>query len=320
MSCDFLNNKTILITGGYGFIGSNFIHLIQQKSPTVNVINVDCMTYAANKSNLTGVDESRYTWYNTDIVDKDSLRQIFKQFKIDYVVNFAAESHVDRSITGPDKFITTNVLGSLNMVELAREYQIERYLQVSTDEVYGSLGETGYFTENTSLDPSSPYSASKAAADLIVLANNHTYNQNVVITRCSNNYGPRQNVEKLIPLMITKALNNEPLPVYGKGTNIRDWIHVIDHCEGILAALRYGRPGHVYNFGGNCEKRNIDVVTTILTQLNKSESLIKYVTDRLGHDYRYAIDFTKSLDELNWTPTYSWDTGIKETIDWYINQ
>jgi dTDP-glucose 4,6-dehydratase len=312
--------KNILVTGGAGFIGSNFIHYIMRIHPDYMIINFDKLTYAGNLENLKPIEKkTNYIFVKGDICDKEKVVATLTEYKIDTVVNFAAESHVDRSIIGAAVFIETNVLGTQVLLESAKEKGIEKFLQVSTDEVYGSLGSNGKFTEQTPLHPNSPYAASKASADLLCLAYEHTFGFPVVITRCSNNYGPYQFPEKLIPLMIANALNDKPLPVYGKGTNVRDWLHVLDHCEAIYVVLHKGIVGEIYNIGGNNEWKNIDIVKLLLAHLNKPESLITYVTDRLGHDLRYAIDASKIKKELGWQPRYTFETGITETIEWYLN-
>ncbi len=311
----------LLITGGCGFIGSNFVRYVLEHYGQMSISNVDSLTYAGNLENLAGVAEShgeRYEFYRADICDRPRVDALLERHQFYAVVNFAAESHVDRSIDTPGDFIHTNIVGTATLLDAARRHGVRRFLQVSTDEVYGSLGPEGLFTETSPIQPSSPYSASKAGADLLALAMHHTYGQEVVITRCSNNYGPYQFPEKLIPLMILLALADEPLPVYGDGMNVRDWIHVEDHCAAIVAALLEGKPGEVYNVGSDGEMRNIDVVKMILAQLGKPESLIKYVPDRLGHDRRYAIDSSKAHRELQWKPRHQHEQGIRETIDWYV--
>jgi dTDP-glucose 4,6-dehydratase len=309
----------LLVTGGAGFIGSNFIRYILNKYPEYRIINLDKLTYAGNLENLTGVDnDPRYAFEKGDICDKARVQVCVTRYEIDVIINFAAESHVDRSILGAAEFVQTNIVGTNVLLEVAKELKIKRFLQVSTDEVYGSLGSTGLFTEETSLHPNSPYSASKASADMLALAYQHTFGLPVVLTRCSNNYGPYQFPEKLIPLMIANALNDKPLPVYGDGMNVRDWLHVKDHCSAISEVLHRGKVGEVYNIGGNNEKTNIEIVKLILQNLGKSESLITYVQDRLGHDRRYAIDSAKIQRELNWTPAYTFEQGIAETIKWYV--
>ena len=306
----------LLITGGAGFIGSNFIHYILDKYPEYEIINLDLLTYCGNLENLKDINSQNYTFIKGNIADKELVDEIVKD--VDYIVNFAAESHVDRSIEDPEIFIKSNILGTQNLLNAAKKHKIKKFLQVSTDEVYGSLGKTGYFTEETPLQANSPYSASKAGADLMVRAYHNTFDLPVNITRCSNNYGQYQFPEKLIPLMISNALEDKKLPVYGDGKNIRDWLHVYDHCTAIDLVLHKGEPGEVYNIGGHNEKENIEIVKLILSTLNKPESLIEYVTDRLGHDRRYAIDSDKIRKELGWKPKYTFETGIIETINWYI--
>ena len=308
----------MLITGGAGFIGSNFIRYILDKYPDYEIMNLDSLTYCGNLDNLADIkDNPNYTFFKGDITDKELVFKIIED--MDYVLNFAAESHVDRSIENPEIFIKSNIIGTQVLLDAARKYNIKKYLQVSTDEVYGSLGKTGYFKEDTPLAANSPYSASKAGADLMVRAYNKTFDLPVNITRCSNNYGPYQFPEKLIPLMISNALEDKPLPVYGDGKNIRDWLHVYDHCTAIDLVLHKGKVGEVYNIGGNNEKMNIDIVKLILKNLFKGESLIEYVKDRAGHDRRYAIDSSKIQKELGWEPKYNFETGIAETIQWYID-
>lgn len=310
----------LLVTGGAGFIGSNFVRYMVHKYPDYQIINLDALTYAGNLENLTDVEgRPNYTFVKGDIADRSFINELFEKENFDYVLNFAAESHVDRSITDPDVFIRTNIQGTQVLLDAAKNFGVQKYLQVSTDEVYGTLGDTGLFTEETPLAPNSPYSASKASADLLVRAYHETYGLPINITRCSNNYGPYHFPEKLIPLMIINALNDKDLPVYGDGLNVRDWLHVEDHCQAIDLVLHKGRNGEVYNVGGNNERTNIEIVKTILHELGKPESLIKFVKDRLGHDRRYAIDATKLRDELNWEPKYVFETGIKQTIDWYLS-
>jgi dTDP-glucose 4,6-dehydratase len=310
----------ILVTGGCGFIGSNFVRLALRDTQE-QITNIDALTYAGNPANLSDIREhfgGRYEFCRADIADREAIEAVLSKGKFDSVVNFAAESHVDRSISEPGNFIHTNVAGTEILLEAARKHQVGRFVQVSTDEVYGSLGPSGRFTEESPLDPSSPYSASKASADLLALAAHKTFGQEVVITRCSNNYGPFQFPEKLIPLMITNALADKKLPVYGDGLNVRDWIHVEDHCRAIMAVLRKGRPGQVYNIGADAELQNIAVVELILETLSKPHELIGYVTDRLGHDRRYAIDSSFAKRELNWHPLHDAREGIARTIDWYL--
>lgn len=308
----------ILVTGGAGFIGSNFVHYILDKEPEAKVVNLDLLTYAGNSENLTDIEDNpNYTFIQGNIINSELVNHIMKEHAITHIVNFAAESHVDRSILDPGVFVETNVQGTLNLLNQARAYEIEKYVQVSTDEVYGSLGPSGYFTEDTPLMPNSPYSASKASADLLVRAYNETYGMNANITRCSNNYGPYHFPEKLIPLMITNAMDGKKLPVYGDGENIRDWLHVKDHCQAIHLVMKEGRSGEVYNVGGHNERTNNEIVDLIVNQLDVSADLITYVEDRLGHDRRYAIDPDKLMNELGWEPEYTFDTGILETIEWY---
>ncbi len=310
----------LLVTGGAGFIGSNFIRYMLRNDPDLFILNLDKLTYAGNLENLREMESHpHYRFVKGDIGNRELVAYLLREYDIDTVVNFAAESHVDRSIMEPDLFLRTNVLGTQALLDAAKETGVKKYLQISTDEVYGSLGEEGYFTEETPLAPNSPYSASKASADLIVRAYHETYGMNVNITRCSNNYGPYHFPEKLIPLMITNALENKPLPVYGDGGNIRDWLHVEDHARAIDLVLRRGKPGEVYNIGGHNEWRNIDIVKLILKELGKSEELIRFVPDRPGHDRRYAIDPTKIRRELGWEPQYTFEKGIRETIRWYLD-
>ncbi len=310
----------VLVTGGCGFIGSNFIHYFLEKHPDHSVINVDKLTYAGNLKNLAALSSSdRYTFVRADIADPLRMAEVMAQ-GVDAVVNFAAESHVDRSIEAPDDFMRTNVFGTFVLLEAVRKVsskRLIRFLHVSTDEVYGALGETGAFTEETPMAPNSPYSASKASSDLMVRAYHRTYGLPTMITRCSNNYGPYQFPEKLIPLMISNAVEEKELPVYGDGLQVRDWIHVEDHCRGLDAVLHRGRGGEVYNLGGESERTNLTVVKTILDHLGKPHSLIRYVKDRPGHDRRYAIDFSKIERTLGWKPSVSFEEGIGETITWY---
>lgn len=309
----------LLVTGGAGFIGSNFVIYMLQQHPNYQIVNVDALTYAGNLENLKSVENHpNYSFVKADITDGQAIDQIFQQ-GIDVVVNFAAESHVDRSILEPEVFVKTNVLGTQVLLDASKKYGVTKYVQVSTDEVYGSLGETGLFMESTPLEPNSPYSASKAGGDLLVRAYHETFGLPVNITRCSNNYGPYQFPEKLIPLIISRALSDQALPIYGDGLNIRDWLYVEDHCSAIDLIIHQGRVGEVYNIGGNNERNNLHIVKTILQELNKPESLITYVEDRLGHDRRYGIDPTKLTQELGWKPKHNFETGIKETIQWYLN-
>ncbi|MDD2523307.1 MAG: dTDP-glucose 4,6-dehydratase [Endomicrobiaceae bacterium] len=310
--------KKILITGGAGFIGSNFVRYMLNKYD-YKIVNLDLLTYAGNISSLDDIkDNKNYTFIKGNICDSLLVDKIVSD-GVDIIVNFAAESHVDRSITNPDVFVKTNVLGTQNLLEIAKKYKIEKFFQISTDEVYGSLGKTGYFTETTSLSPNSPYSASKAGADLLVLAYHHTFGLNVNITRCSNNYGPYQFPEKLIPLFITNAMDDKQVPLYGDGLNVRDWLFVEDHCSAIDKVLHTGKDGEIYNIGGNNEKTNKYITDTILNYLKKDKSLIRYVQDRLGHDRRYAIDATKINKELNWQPKHIFEDAIIKTIQWYLD-
>jgi dTDP-glucose 4,6-dehydratase len=313
----------ILITGGAGFIGSNFISYILKTHPDHRVVNLDALTYAGNLENLRAVAEAegggpraRYQFVKGDIRDVQLVDRIVAD-GVEAIINFAAESHVDRSIDNAGIFIETNVLGTQVLLDAALRHQVQRYVQISTDEVYGSLGPTGKFTESTPIAPNSPYSASKAGADLLVRSYYETFKLPALITRCSNNYGPYQFPEKLIPLFITNALSDQQLPLYGDGLNVRDWIHVEDHCAAIDCVLHRGTPGEVYNIGGNCEKTNREITRIILQELDKPESLIRFVKDRPGHDRRYAIDCTKMMRELGWAQNYNFQTGMQETVTWY---
>ncbi|MEK6725508.1 MAG: dTDP-glucose 4,6-dehydratase [Deltaproteobacteria bacterium] len=329
----------MLVTGGCGFIGSNFVRLVMRKLPDCRVINLDKLTYAGNPLSLADIEhDSRYRFVKGDICDTRLVERLFSEEHIDTVVHFAAESHVDRSIAAPDEFIQTNIVGTFTLLEAARKAWLsgsppgtqdtKRFLHVSTDEVYGSLGETGYFTETTPYDPRSPYSASKASSDHIISAYHHTYGLPTLITNCSNNYGPYQFPEKLIPLIINNARNGMELPVYGDGKNIRDWLYVVDHCEAILSVLSSGKAGETYNIGGNSEKQNIEVVQTICDILDEQtgclpdgqprRTLIRFVKDRPGHDRRYAIDASKISGELGWQPSVRFEEGIRRTIKWYL--
>ncbi|MCR3922138.1 MAG: dTDP-glucose 4,6-dehydratase [Firmicutes bacterium] len=325
--------KKILVTGGAGFIGSNFVKLMLEKYPEYHIINVDALTYAGNLENLKTIsDNDNYVFIRADIRDRKKIEEIFKSHNITSVVNFAAESHVDRSIEDPEVFLTTNIIGTQVLLDVAKkywkvnptdkycnEYKHEvKFIQVSTDEVYGALGATGMFIETMPLMPNSPYSASKASADMIVRAYNETFGMPVNITRCSNNYGPYQFPEKLIPLMINNCLTEKCLPVYGDGLQVRDWLHVSDHCSAIDTVFHQGEDGEIYNIGGNNEKANIEIVKLIISALGKSEDLIKYVKDRPGHDRRYAIDNNKITTQLGWKPVYTFEQGINETIQWYL--
>lgn len=308
----------LLVTGGAGFIGSCFIRHILNKYPDYKVINLDALTYAGNIQNLADIENNpNYVFVHGNICNKKLVMDLTSQ--VDAIVNFAAESHVDRSIAGPEVFIDTNVRGTLNLLQAAKDFGISRYVQISTDEVYGSLGKKGYFSEKTPLAPNSPYSASKASADLLVRSYYETYKLPAIITRCSNNYGPYQYPEKLIPFFITKLLNNEKVPLYGDGLNVRDWLYVYDHCEAIDVVLHKGKIGEVYNIGGNNEKTNIEITKIILGIMNKDENSIQYVEDRLGHDRRYAIDSTKIQTKLGWKPKFTFEEGINQTLNWYLN-
>ncbi len=311
--------KNILVTGGAGFIGSNFVHVMLNKHSNYTIVNFDALTYAGNLENLLTIEHnSNYVFVKGDICNKEQVAKAFHEHSIDTVVHFAAESHVDRSIAGPAVFVQTNVVGTQVLLDVSREIGIERFLHVSTDEVYGSLGATGYFTEETSLHPNSPYSASKASSDMLVLAYHHTFGFPGIVTRCSNNYGPYQFPEKLIPLLIANALNDKSIPVYGDGLNVRDWLYVEDHCSALDAVLHNGTIGDVYNIGGHNEWKNIDIVKLVLKEIGKPESLITYVKDRPGHDKRYAIDAAKIKNELGWVPSYQFENGIKKTVQWYL--
>ncbi len=312
--------RNILVTGGAGFIGSNFVRMILEEQKDCFVVNLDKLTYAGNLENLKKYKEhSNHHFVKGDICDGKLVKKLIDEFNVDAIVNFAAESHVDRSIEEPKVFIDTNVAGTLILLEIARDKELERFVQVSTDEVYGSLGPEGVFTETTPLSPNSPYSASKAAADHFVAAFGHTWGIRYNITRCSNNYGQYQFPEKMIPLMINNALNNKDLPVYGDGLYVRDWLYVYDHCTAVWKILTEATPGEIYNIGGCNEKTNLEVVGIILERLGKPDSLIKHVKDRPGHDRRYAIDATKIINELSWEPSVTFEEGIIETIDWYLN-
>lgn len=307
----------VMVTGGCGFIGSNFIRHLLEQDASLQVINYDCLTYAGNPENLKDLDGNpRYLFVYGDITNPISVRHVVGT-GVDAIFHFAAESHVDRSIQNASPFVKTNVLGTLTLLQAARAFHVERFIQVSTDEVYGSLGPTGLFAEETPLAPNSPYSASKASADLLARSYFHTYGLPVLITRCSNNYGPYQFPEKLIPLFITNLLANEQVPVYGDGKNVRDWIHVRDHCAGVYQVWKKGRVGEVYNLGGRAEKTNLEITHLLLQALDKPTSLIKYVPDRLGHDRRYAIDCAKAERELGWRPQIAFEQGIQQTIEWY---
>ncbi|EJV59472.1 dTDP-glucose 4,6-dehydratase [Bacillus mycoides] len=310
----------ILVTGGAGFIGSNFIHYMLKNYETYRIINYDALTYSGNLNNVKSIqDNANYSFIKGKIQNGELLEHIINERDVQIIVNFAAESHVDRSIENPIPFYDTNVIGTVTLLELVKKYPHIKLVQVSTDEVYGSLGKTGKFTEETKLAPNSPYSSSKASADMIALSYYKTYQLPVIVTRCSNNYGPYQYPEKLIPLMVTNALEGKTLPLYGDGLNVRDWLHVTDHCSAIDVVLHKGRLGEVYNIGGNNEKTNVDVVEQIINLLGKTKKDIEFVTDRLGHDRRYAIDAKKMKNEFDWEPKYTFEQGLKETVEWYEN-
>ena len=312
----------ILVTGGAGFIGGNFVYYMLDKHQDYDIVCLDALTYAGNLETLKPLETNKkFKFVKGDIADRDFIFKLFKDEQFDIVVNFAAESHVDRSIVNPEIFLKTNIMGTQVLMDASREYNVKRYHQVSTDEVYGDLPLDRpdlFFTESTPIHTSSPYSASKASADLLVQAYHRTFKLPITISRCSNNYGPYHFPEKLIPLIISRAQNDQPLPVYGKGENVRDWLHVYDHCSAIDLIIHNGKIGEVYNIGGHNERTNLEVVKTILKELNKPESLITYVEDRKGHDLRYAIDPTKMENELGWKPVYNFDTGISQTIKWYL--
>ncbi|HDR7633039.1 TPA: dTDP-glucose 4,6-dehydratase [Bacillus mycoides] len=310
----------ILVTGGAGFIGSNFIHYMLKNYETYKIINYDALTYSGNLNNVKSIQENpNYSFVKGKIQNGELLEHVVKERDVQVIVNFAAESHVDRSIENPIPFYDTNVIGTVTLLELVKKYSHIKLVQVSTDEVYGSLGKTGKFTEETPLAPNSPYSSSKASSDMIALSYYETYQLPVIITRCSNNYGPYQYPEKLIPLMVTNALEGKKLPLYGDGLNVRDWLHVTDHCSAIDTVLHKGCVGEVYNIGGNNEKTNIDVVEQIIKILGETKKDIEFVTDRLGHDRRYAIDAQKMKNEFEWEPKYTFEQGLKETVEWYKN-
>ncbi len=311
--------KNILVTGGAGFIGSNFINHVLNKHDDYFIVNLDKLTYAGNLENLKPTERnSNYKFVKGDITNAQLVRYIFEKYKIKFVINFAAETHVDRSILGSEVFFRTNVIGTNVLLETSRQFGIEKFIQISTDEVYGSLGAEGKFKETTPLSPNSPYSSSKASADLMSLSFQRTYGLPVCVTRCSNNYGSYQFPEKLIPLMIVNALHDKKLPVYGDGLNVRDWIYVIDHNKAIESVLEKGKPGEVYNIGADSEMTNIDIIKLILKHLNKSDELIQYVKDRPGHDRRYAIDSSKIESQLGWRPSFSFESALSDTINWYL--
>jgi dTDP-glucose 4,6-dehydratase len=308
---------TLLVTGGCGFIGSNFIRYVLEQEPKIAVINLDALTYAGNLANLVDIASNpRYRFVHAEITNRDEVAKVLQE-GVDGVINFAAESHVDRSIHDSGPFVRTNILGTQILLDAAREARIKRFIQISTDEVYGSLGASGAFTEETPLAPNSPYAASKAAADLLVRSYVHTFNMPALITRCSNNYGPYQFPEKIIPLFISNLLRDESVPVYGDGLNVRDWIHVRDHCSAIYQVWLKGKVGEIYNIGGRCERTNLELTHTLLDAVGKDKSLIRYVPDRPGHDRRYAIDCSKIERELGWRPRVSFENGLKETVQWY---
>ncbi len=311
--------RNVLVTGGAGFIGSNFVRYLLRAHADITVVNFDKLTYAGNLENLADVDgDPRYRFVRGDICERTAVEAMFNRHEIDTVVHFAAESHVDRSILGAGVFITTNVLGTQTLLDVARTAGVERFVHISTDEVYGSLGPEGKFTEETPVHPNSPYAASKASSDMVALAYHHTFGLPVLVTRCSNNYGPYQFPEKLIPLMIVNALHDKPLPVYGDGLNVRDWLHVEDHCSAIDRVLIAGTVGEIYNIGGNNEWRNIDIVRLLLRILEKPDSLMHFVKDRPGHDRRYAIDASRVARELQWRPSVTFEHGLQATIEWYV--
>jgi dTDP-glucose 4,6-dehydratase len=311
---------SVLVTGGCGFIGSNLVHHLRARRPAWTVVTLDKLTYAGNLENLASLESDRqHVFVKGDVCDRELLDQVISEHRIEVVFHLAAESHVDRSILGPGVFVQTNVLGTQVLLEACKAGKVRRFVMVSTDEVYGSLGPIGSFSELSPLRPSSPYAASKAAADLITLAYGHTFGLDVVVTRCSNNYGRYQFPEKLIPLMIVNALHDKPLPVYGDGENVRDWLHVEDHCEALLTVLERGRAGEVYNIGGGAERKNIELVRRLLGLLGKGEQLIRFVADRPGHDRRYAIDPSKLCEELAWKPKHTFEQGLAETVRWYVD-
>ncbi|QCE43503.1 dTDP-glucose 4,6-dehydratase [Psychroserpens sp. NJDZ02] len=335
-----MRGETILVTGGAGFIGSNFVPYFLKSNPDVHLINLDNLTYAGELSNLTEIsDNSNYTFIKGDICDRKLIEQLFEKYQFDGVIHFAAESHVDNSITNPGAFINTNITGTFNLIDVAKTHWMpapfqyvegkenNRFHHISTDEVYGTLGEKGLFTEDTHYAPNSPYSASKAASDFVVRSYFHTYGMNVVTTNCSNNYGPKQHNEKLIPTIIRKAINGEEIPIYGDGKNIRDWLYVLDHCKGIDLAYKLGKSGETYNIGGRNERNNlyiVDVICSILDELQPSKKSYKeqitFVKDRPGHDFRYAIDATKIEKELGWKADENFESGIRKTINWYLKK
>lgn len=316
-----MTRKKVLVTGGAGFIGGNFVHYMLNKYPDYEIINLDLLTYAGDLTKHQKIESNEhYRFIRVDIADRAAIFALFEQEKFDYIAHFAAESHVDRSITDPEVFVRTNVLGTQVLLDASREFGVNKFVHVSTDEVYGELSfdPTNFFTEESPIKPNSPYSASKASSDLLVRAYHETYGLPMNITRCSNNYGPYHFPEKLIPLTISRLINSQKVPVYGNGMNVRDWLHVSDHCSAIDLVMHEGTNGEVYNIGGHNERTNLQVVQTIIRSLGKSEEWIQFVEDRLGHDKRYAIDPTK-LEQLGWKPAYNFETGIEQTIQWYVN-
>jgi dTDP-glucose 4,6-dehydratase len=315
-----LEAMNVLVTGGCGFIGSNLVHHLRARQPDWQVVTFDKLTYAGNLENLVALEgDPRHHFVRGDVCNRELLDYVLSANRIEAVFHLAAESHVDRSILGPEVFVHTNIVGTQVLLAACKAANIRRFVMVSTDEVYGSLGPTGAFTELSPLQPSSPYSASKAAADLVALAYGHTFGLDIVVTRCSNNYGRYQFPEKLIPLMIVNALHDKPLPIYGDGGNVRDWLHVEDHCQALLMVFEKGRSGEVYNIGGGAERRNIDLVRELLKLLGKGEDLIRLVTDRPGHDRRYAIDASKIRNQLGWQPAHTFEGGLTETVRWYVD-
>src|SRR5215510_7351689 len=320
IKCEPTQIMKLFVTGGAGFIGSAFVRLVLEESPNSQIVNFDALTYAGNMDNLVGIDSDRHHFIRGDITDRNAVLAALDK-DVDAIVNFAAESHVDRSILSADNFLTTNIIGTQVLLDAARQRQVSRFIQISTDEVMGSLPEedTAFFNETSPFKPNSPYAASKTAAEHLVRASHHTFGLDTVVTRCGNNYGPRQFPEKFLPLMIANALHDEPIPVYGDGMNVRDWIYVEDHCRGILASLKKGQVGSVYNIGARNPRRNLDVAKSVLDLLGKPHSLLKFVKDRPGHDRRYAIDPAYAERELDWHPLESWESGLRKTIDWYAS-
>jgi len=313
-------SKAILVTGGAGFIGLNFVKMLLNNEPDVKVINLDFLTYAGNLASLSDcIDNPNHVFVHGDICDKELVAGLISKYDIEGIINFAAESHVDRSIENPNIFVETNILGTQNLLNCAKDANIKRYMQISTDEVYGSLGTEGMFTEDTNIQPNSPYSASKASSDHLVRAYHHTFGMDTVITRCSNNYGPYQFPEKMIPLCINNIRSNKSIPVYGDGLQVRDWLYVYDHCSAIWAVYNEGVSGEVYNVGGCNEKTNLELVKALLSILDKPESLITFVKDRPGHDRRYAIDAAKMMNTFDWKPSVTFEEGIEQTVKWYLD-